>query len=268
MAQNSKIEWCAHTCNLIWGCAKVSTGCQNCYAETLSNRWGNNVWGNDAPRRAIKSVWKDFDKYQKAAKEAGEIHSVFVGSMMDIFEKPMPLIDAKGNKLEGNSGDLRSRYFREVIPTTPNLLHLLLTKRPSNINKYIPKAWKINAPKNVMFGTSPANQKTADTLIPQLLKVKGKRFLSVEPQLDIVDLRKWLRGGGISWVICGGESGHSKRPFDCDWARLLRDHCKEFKTSFFMKQIDKVQPIPPDLQIRQFPTTYTIADLNGKVLHA
>jgi protein gp37 len=24
----------------------------------------------------------------------------------------------------------------------------------------------------------------------------------------------------VDWVISGGESGHSKRPFDCDWARL------------------------------------------------
>jgi hypothetical protein len=39
-----------------------------------------------------------------------------------------------------------------------------------------------------MFGTSPVNQETADKLIVQLFKVNGLRFLSVEPQLDKIDL--------------------------------------------------------------------------------
>ncbi|MCH8325939.1 MAG: DUF5131 family protein [Bacteroidetes bacterium] len=43
--ENTKISWCDHTVNLWWGCAKVHTGCKNCYAKTLSNRWGNDIWG-------------------------------------------------------------------------------------------------------------------------------------------------------------------------------------------------------------------------------
>jgi len=53
-------------------------------------------------------------------------------------------------------------------------------------------------------------------------------------------------------VIVGGESGHGRRPFDPDWARSIRDECKAAGVPFFMKQIDKVQPIPEDLMIRQF----------------
>ena len=33
-----KIEWTEKTWNPITGCTKVSAGCKNCYAETLSNR--------------------------------------------------------------------------------------------------------------------------------------------------------------------------------------------------------------------------------------
>lgn len=120
----------------------------------------------------------------------------------------------------------------------------------------------------------------AETLIPQLLKVNGRRFLSVEPMLGPISFR-WApwhdykdpatavplsRNGkivmgrtqydgvkGIDWVIVGGESGHHKRPFDPEWGRVLRDQCDEAGIPFFFKQIDKVQPIPEDLMIRQFP---------------
>jgi len=51
MAQNSKIEWTTHTANLWHGCTKVHKGCDNCYAEALAKRWGNDVWGNDKPRK-------------------------------------------------------------------------------------------------------------------------------------------------------------------------------------------------------------------------
>jgi protein gp37 len=272
MAQNSKIEWTHHTANLWHGCTKVHEGCDNCYAEALSHRWGNDVWGNDKPRKAIKSVWKDLAKYQELAKEAGETHRVFVGSMMDIFEKPMNLIDSKGEPIfsVGTSGqvslttdDLRQLLFDLITRGKfDNLMFLFLTKRPSNINKYIPESWKLNPPKNVMFGTSPVNQKTAHTLIPQLAKVKGKRFISVEPQLSEVDLTEFAIDGDVingrlidwvDWVIVGGESGHHKRNYNTDWGRIIRDDCQALSVPFFFKQIDKVQLIPDDLLIREFP---------------
>lgn len=251
MAQNSKIEWTHHTANLWHGCTKVHEGCDNCYAETLSKRWGNDVWGNDKPRKEIKSVWNELIKYQKLAKEANEIHRVFVGSMMDIFEKPMPLIDSKGFQLSYNTEDVRQQFWK-VVEQSPNLMFLLLTKRPSNINKYIPESWKQTPPVNVMLGTSPVNQETFDNLVKQLLQVKGKRFLSVEPQLDNILLSSEYKND-IDWIIQGGESGHHKRPFNLEWAYALKEQCKLLSIPYFFKQIDKIQAIPEDLQVRMFP---------------
>ena len=251
MGLKSKIEWTDHTANLWYGCTKVHEGCDNCYASTLAKRYGNDVWGNDKPRRAIKSVWDDLKRYQYLAQKSNETHTVFVGSMMDIFEKPMPLIDHQKNSIEDKTtDDLRQQFFSEIIPESPNLMFLLLTKRPSNINKYIPESWKSKPPKNVMFGTSPVNQKTFDTLVPQLKEINGKRFLSIEPQLGNIDC---LDLSGIDWVIQGGESGHKKRPFNTDWARSIRDHCSINNVPYFFKQIDKIQEIPNDLMIREFP---------------
>lgn len=43
-------------------------------------------------------------------------------------------------------------------------------------------------------------------------------------------------GGGIHWVICGGESGPEARPMHPDWARSLRDQCTAAGVPFFFKQ--------------------------------
>ena len=262
--KNSNIEWTHHTANLWWGCIRVHEGCYNCYAAQLAKRYGFNLWEKGSPRRLIASVWKDLEKYQKEAAKKGVIHRVFIGSMMDIFEKSAPLIDHKFNQLlEGesefwNTGQLRDKLFNEVIPNSPNLMFLLLTKRPSNINKYIPDSWKNNPPNNVFFGTSPVNQETAEKLIPQLAKVNGYKFLSVEPQLEEIDFTVKMDNGkmlieSVDWIIQGGESGHHKRPFDVNWGRKLRDLCNAIGVPYFLKQIDKKQEIPNDLLVRQFP---------------
>lgn len=273
MAENSKIEWTHHTVNPWWGCTEVHAGCDNCYARVLSNRWGKDLWGTDKPRMETKNWMNDLKKYQKKAAEVGETHRVFIGSMMDIFEKPMPVVDWNGNQfsdLTYSTERIRDTLFSKISAGIfPNLLFLFLTKRPSNINKYIPLQWKaLSPPENVMFGTSVVNQETADKLIPQLLEAPGKKFLSMEPLLGPVNLYQSIRlymfkefgsfhttyfGDKIQWIIVGGESGHGRRPFDSDWARDLRSQCKEAVVPFFMKQIDKVIPVPEDLLIREFP---------------
>lgn len=270
MAKNSTIEWTHHTQNLWWGCTNVHDGCLNCYANVDAKRRGFTIWGDDAPRRAIKNAWEEFMRFQRDAEKAGEIHRVFVGSMMDIFEKPKEMINHKKVKqVEGENefwttGQLRDKFFNEVVPNCPNLMFLLLTKRPSNINKYIPESWKTNPPKNVMFGTSVVNQKTSNDLIPQLYKVNGQRFLSIEPQLDEVDLTVKMKGSdlrlidSVDWIINGGESGHHRRPFNTDWGRTLRDQCKENKVPFFFKQVDKKLDIPDDLLVREYPAYHTL----------
>src|SRR4051794_8401478 len=99
MAEYSLIEWTKHTANLWWGCTKVHEGCDNCYAEAIAKRYGNGVWGNNSPRKQIKSFFSDLLNYQRAAKKVNSLDRVFVGSMMDIFEKFMPLVDNKGKSL-------------------------------------------------------------------------------------------------------------------------------------------------------------------------
>lgn len=251
--KDSKIEWCDDTVNLWWGCTEVHEGCDNCYARVLSNRWGKELWGDIAPRELKPKAFNLLSNLQAKAKADGAIRRVFIGSMMDIFEKEHLLHDSKGEPIKGiSTNGVRQKLFQNISDGLyPNLVFLLLTKRPSNINKYIPAEWLINPPANVMYGATAVNQQTFNDVMRAFAKVKGKKFLSVEPQLERIVLPDGFNG--VDWIIQGGESGHHKRPFDIDWAYAMSVQCGLFKVPYFFKQIDKIQPIPDDLLIRQFP---------------
>jgi len=229
MAKNSSIEWTHHTFNPWWGCAKVSPGCEHCYAETWARRVGQGVWGARAPRRFFsKKHWDEPFKWNAEAEMTGERRRVFCASMADVFENRSVL------------NEPRSRLW-SIIESTPMLDWLLLTKRPQNIEKMIP--WENNWPNNIWLGTTVENEKYAKLRLPFLLKHPARiRFLSCEPLLGQINLRKWLKANiangmyGIDWVIAGGESGPGARPMLPRWAQSLRDQSIEFNIPFHFKQ--------------------------------
>ena len=142
--------------------------------------------------------------------------------------------------------------------------------------------------KNVWLGTSVENQAAADERIPLLCQTPAAiRFISAEPLLGPLDL-EWPKtmypdgppmccSGlpnecgcmgmptdppllyGLDQIIVGGESGHGARPMNPGWAISLRDQCKRWRVSFFMKQMGSVygehkgKDLPDDLNIREFP---------------
>ncbi len=170
----------------------------------------------------------------------------------------MPAIDSNGELTGGNTGDIRIRFFEEVVPACPDLIFLLLTKRPSLINKYVPEHWLDSQPDNIWYGASVVDYKSLIDVSRHLAKVRGKKFVSIEPLLEPVSLRYWM-GPLPNWIIVGGESGPKRRPFKACWARTLRNECDDRNIPFFMKQMDKVEPIPEDLLIRQLPKQFTDA---------
>lgn len=178
MAENSSIEWTTHTFNPWRGCTKVSPGCANCYAETMSKRNPKTlgVWGPQGKRVvAAESQWKLSLKWDREAKEAGERHRVFCASLADVFEDWRgAMVNAKGETMfqccqcrhvwaadvsdydpaKGDNGiicqeclspgpnDMTMQDVRrrlfDLIDRTRNLDWLLLTKRPENIAKMVP----------------------------------------------------------------------------------------------------------------------------------
>ena len=261
MAENSKIEWTDHTINLWWGCQKVNPACDHCYAETLSRRYDGKgpdgesaIWGARSKRRPIKSWLGNLDKFQRKAGKAGEYHRVFCGSMMDIFEVSKDLTEPYFTTRDEDAptatttNQVRDLFFEQISYNRwPNLIFLLLTKRPGNIPFMVPASWITECPKNVWFGTSIPSQEYANRLIPQLLRAPGtgNKFMSIEPLLGPLDLSRsgGTQGQNISWVIAGGESGHNARPMHPDWVRSLRDQCKAAGVPFHFKQWGEYAPV-------------------------
>jgi protein gp37 len=88
-------------------------------------------------------------------------------------------------------------------------------------------------PHHIWIGTSVEAQ---DVLfrVHQLRDVRAAvRFLSCEPLLGPLDLDL----DSIDWVIVGGESGLGYRRLDLDWARSIRDQCRDAGVAFFFKQV-------------------------------
>lgn len=257
MAENSKIEWCDHTGNLWWGCVEINEGCDNCYAAKLAKRWGKELWGNDLPRERKKIAFTQFDKFEREAIKAGRKMTVFVGSMMDIFEKSMPLSNPTDEWK--TTGDMREELFRRISQGRyPNLIFLLLTKRPSNVLKMVPEAWRGAAPENVWIGITLPNRKNTPLVSTwtNVIRHYFPVFWSVEPLLENLNY-EWLALMGKErlpdWIICGGESGTKKRPFEVQWAQGLLRFSRSMNIPFFMKQIDKIRPIPGAVLVREFP---------------
>lgn len=236
--ENSKIEWTDHTFNPWIGCEKVSPGCANCYAEAQDHRWNRDYrWGKGRLRdRTSSDNWHKVTKWDREAKADGVIRKVFVASMADWLDPSVP---------EAWRADLMT-----LIKSCQNLVFLMLTKRPEFLRQAEKLYWPGGPLKNVWLGATVEDQKRLKLRVPLLKKVNAvKRFLSVEPLLERVSFRWMIMNErpnptghldilkGIHQVIVGGESGVKARPFVVDWARSLRDECREEGVSFFMKQM-------------------------------
>lgn len=265
MGENSKIEWTEHTFNPWMGCTKVSPACDGCYAEALMDlRYGKVQWGPHGERvRTAPTNWKQPIKWDKAAAAAGTRPRVFCASLADVFDNQVP-------------PEWRADLFA-LIRSTPNLIWLLLTKRPQNIVKMV-AAIEGGLPPNAALGTTVEDQQRANLNVPALLGAKQQcnpafAFLSCEPLLGHISLHALnlhtdfpsnaLRGvrcvpdgsaegfhnepmAKIDWVITGGETDqgkHKARPAHPDWFRSLRDQCAAAGVAFHFKQWGEWKPL-------------------------
>lgn len=230
MAYLSNIEWTDHTFNPWWGCTKVSPACDHCYAESFSHRLGLHIWNHRTTRRHLSdSNWKLPLKWNAKAAAQGVRERVFCASMSDVFEYKKELT-------------LSRERLWSLIDQTPNLIWLLLTKRPHLVERMVP--WGECWPVNVWVGTTVENQKWVEKRLPYMERLPtSNRFLSCEPLLGAIQLDPWLSEGVIRWVIAGGESGHGARPAEPYWFYSLRDQCTKHDVPFHFKQWGNWAPI-------------------------
>lgn len=225
---DSSIEWTDKSWNPVAGCARVSPGCENCYAETMAARHVlmSAAQGRTSPYLPVVDAkrrrWNrkfitlperlaDPLSWRKPAR-------VFVNSMSDLFGAGVPF-------------EYVAAVFG-VMAATPRHTYQVLTKRPARMleffawaadpkhdNSWLRDSRRPNAPtqihlcmeyfarqgpvslpfqtdvsttwpiSNVWLGVSVENQAAADERIPLLLQAPAAvRFLSCEPLLGPVDL--------------------------------------------------------------------------------
>ncbi|MDN5786512.1 phage Gp37/Gp68 family protein [Pseudorhodobacter sp.] len=315
----TSISWTEQTWNPIVGCSVVSPGCTNCYAMKEAWRFGHNTklpqYHGLTQTTKGGSVWTGkvalAEKALLAPLRRRKPTMYFVNSMGDLFHENVP-------------DDWIDRVFA-VMALCPQHTFQVLTKRSKRMRAYFQKdpfdrvflammehtsrgyptvketmqqlgmTWVQPASRddwwplrNVWLGVSAEDQTRADERIPDLLNTPAAiRFVSAEPLLGAIDLRRWLyamldhhaaglsddpmaagmlcdaikagRASGpmrpaLNWIITGGESGPNARPMHPDWARSIRDQCAEAGVAFHFKQWGEWAP---DDHFTHFPDKIT-----------
>ncbi|WP_225638159.1 DUF5131 family protein [Streptomyces solaniscabiei] len=273
MPDRTTIEWTDSTWNPVTGCTKVSPGCDNCYAEAFAERWRGTdghhfengfditlrpdrltlplTWRT--PRRVFLDSMSDLFHTDIPDAYIARVFAVMALAPQHTFQV------------------LTKRHGRmKALLSRPAFWHLVADQGRKHFTgcqqdwlaagamlggKPLPHVW---------LGVSVEDQKRADLRIPALLETPAAvRFLSCEPLLGPVWINEHIwevcvccDGEGhdeacarcadghcesghirkLDWVIVGGESGRSARPMHPDWARSLRDQCKQNHVRFFFKQ--------------------------------
>lgn len=151
---------------------------------------------------------------------------IFVNSMSDLFHKAVPkaFIDSVFDTME--SADWHT--------------YQVLTKRSPRLRDYMSKRYADREPPaHIWTGVSVEDRKGAARIGHLRQARSAVRFLSVEPLIGPVgpvDLTD------IHWVIAGGESGPNARVMQIEWAREIRDACREQGVPFFFKQWGGFRP--------------------------
>jgi len=252
VADNSSIEWTEATWNPTTGCDRISAGCDNCYALTLSKRlkaMGSAKYQTDGDPR---TSGPGFGLALHPATLLDPLHwrkprTVFVNSMSDLFHARVP-----------------RRFVSKVFATmllTPQHTYQVLTKRPERMRRILSEyGWWTGviadalelheqgygtpsptqtqpggqcALLNVWLGTTIESNEHTTRAHALRETPAAVRFISAEPLLGPLPS---LNLAGIRWLIAGGESGPKSRPVRASWVREIRDRCTGSGTAFFFKQ--------------------------------
>lgn len=262
MSDRTRIAWTNATWNPVTGCTKVSPGCDHCYAERLIKHRGGDfaTVALHPERMGVPFHWR-------------KPKMIFTCSMGDLFH---PRI----------SWEFIAHVFA-MMERCPKHTFQVLTKRPGRMAHFSNVFWpnqghglgldsmhECGWPFNVWSGTSLESDKYLPRL-DVLARVPAKvRFVSCEPLLEALDLRRWLSNDSswadslsaekiLDWVIVGGESGPGARPMEIAWVADIVAQCKEAGVPCFVKQDSGPLPgmqgrIPDDLwAIKEYPSGET-----------
>lgn len=247
------IEWTQSTWNPSTGCTKISPGCKNCYAATLSKRlklMGQAKYQNEFDyTEHSKDITLPL-KWKRPRK-------IFVNSMSDMFH-------------EKSTTEFITKCFETMIKANWHT-YQILTKRPKKMaefSEFFINHFGYKIPKQIWMGTSIENSDYV-WRIDELRKVKcHTRFISFEPLINSVGN---VNLEGIDWAIIGGESGVNFRPVKKEWIIEIIKQCKAQNVAVFFKQWGGVRPKSGGYTLdgktyREYPTEKVTLETFAKAL--
>lgn len=295
MGKDTLIQWCDTTAN-------PTTGCDGCELH-IPGKGGPCYAGVLHEQRLAKSLPKLYDKtFTNVRLAPGRMAKVAaLPDLAGVTRPDKPWIPAAMPRLVfvGDMGDVLSgavpfTYIEDEIIRPALSMHgrrhiyLILTKQPGRLAKFV--RWLMaergyGLPHNVWVGTSITGPTTAGRAQDLVLIPAAKRFVSLEPLHEYVDVARWF--GMIDWVIIGGESEqrpHDAHPFCVRWVYRVINAGQAAGVPVFVKQLgsrpvvgsplgDEPIPLtlkdhhggdweewPEPLRVRQFPAP---PDLSG-----
>ena len=212
MGFKSNIEWTESTWNPATGCTKISTGCENCYAERMAIRlkaMGQENYKNGFKPTIHEHVLELPYKWKKP-------QTIFVNSMSDLFHIDIPT-------------DFILKTFAVMEKANWHRFQIL-TKRSARLREL---SHKLRWTPNIWMGVTVENKEYISRIDDLRHSGANVKFLSLEPLLGPLSN---LNLEGIDWVIVGGESGPGARPMKKSWVTDIRNQCLKTGTAFFFKQ--------------------------------
>ena len=227
---NTTIQWCEKAWNPVTGCTKDRL------LEPLS-------WRKPARVFVKSDIFHDDAPFEFI----DEVFAVMALAPRHTFQIPTKCADRL--RAHASSGTVIDRIIEQAF--------VLLGRQALKHMKDFPDLVRLRWPlSNVWLGVSVENQPMADKRIGELLQTPAAvRFISAEPLLDWLDLRRYLMAmcyhgeefcehvgcpgepAPLHWVIVGGESGPKARPCAVAWIRSIVQQCQSAGVPVFVKQL-------------------------------
>lgn len=229
--------------NPIVGCWPCSPACDNCYARSMLQRFGQSLEPHETSKVAPP---------QKGV--------VFCGNMTDLFGEWVP-ITANFDMLARMWHHPDPHGGPKPLPAT----YLWCTKRANRMAKVLENY--TNCP-NAYFGFTAENDYFFHARRAEIMDNMGQEsrerqnfWISAEPLLGPIDMYAYLDGHiPFKWVVVGCESGPGRRDCRIEWVERIVECCQDAEVPVFIKQLDlggecvtDINRFPEHLRIRQVP---------------
>ena len=269
------MKYWTHSITLVENCSHVSEGCLNCWSEAMAHRFQKTVCNIHGINKPLTDAY--------TGKWTGNI-IIREDRLPELLKGRKPRVVQIWNDLmHKNVPDEFIQQFHEHL--SPKNTYLVLTKRAERMQDFYSKQQYADSDLhgNVFFGVTCESQKYAIERIPYLLKVPGKKWLSIEPLLSEMHIRAYLGQcecgyfetehgdpsvpcqkfkSAISQVVVGCETGKNARPCEYKWIASVVEQCQEYRVPCFVKAINLNGKITSD--ITKFPESVKARELAWK----